>query len=412
MKYPLGPEYFDSVPNKLVELYEDFEADILRDICRRLKLSGAVTESALNQIRQLQRNGYSLPYIERRIRQILEISRADLNSMFEDAVERNEAFLRQALDKSDILDPGIAWRESLISQTNAIRDQTNNEFRNITRSLGFAIRISGRVKFYGVAEAYQKVLDLAAIEVSAGALDYNTAIRNAIKRLTDSGLQTIYYASGWHNRVDVAVRRAVMTGVSQVSMQYSEKTMEALGTRYVETTAHSGARDVDGPKGWENHKKWQGLVYYWSRGGEPDPTGEYPDLVSHTGYRDVTGLCGANCRHMMYAFVPGVSQRTYTDEELKNIDPPPFKYKGRKYTAYEATQKQRQIETALRKYKRELLAYDAAGQTEAYQQAATRYRRLSAEYKSFSKAAGLRTQQERLYVSGFGQKHATAIKKQ
>lgn len=397
----------DSAPDKLVDLYGDFEADILRDICRRIKLSGTVTESALHQIRQLQRNGYPLAYIEKRIRQLLEISRADLNLLFDDAVERNETFLRQALDKADILDPGDSWRKNLTEQTNAIRVQTDNEFRNITQSMGFAIRTGGRVGFYGIADAYQKTLDLAAIEVSTGALDYNAAIRNAVKRLTDSGMQTINYASGWHNRVDVAARRAVMTGVTQMSLQYSKSTMDALGTRYVETTAHSGARDVDGPKGWENHKKWQGRVYYWSKAGEPDPMGEYRDLVKETGYGDVTGLCGANCRHMMYAYVPGVSQRTYTDEQLENIDPPPIEYQGRKYNAYEATQKQRQIETAIRKCKRELIGFDASGQTEAYQQSAARYRRLSSAYKSFSMAAGLRTQPERARLQGFGVNEAS-----
>lgn len=94
----------------------------------------------------------------------------------------------------------------------------------------------------------------------------------------------------------------------------------------------------------------------------------------------------------------GVSERRYTDEQLENIDPPPFEYQGKTYTAYEATQKQRQIETAIRKCKREIIGYDAAGQTEASQDASIRLRRLSAEYKAFSKAAGLREQPERARV--------------
>jgi hypothetical protein len=76
-------------------------------------------------------------------------------------------------------------------------------------------------------------------------------------------------------------------------------------------------------------------------------------------------------------------------------------YQGKTYTAYEATQKQRQIETSMRKYKRDVIGYEAAGLTEDAQDAAIKLGRLSKEYKAFSKAAGLRTQPERAQVQGF-----------
>lgn len=109
---------------------------------------------------------------------------------------------------------------------------------------------------------------------------------------------------------------------------------------------------------------------------------------------------------MYYAFVEGVSKRTYTDEELENIDPPPFEFEGKKYTFYEATQKQRQVETALRKVKRELIAAKGRGDDEEYTTKAVRYRRLNEEYEAFSKAAGLREQRERGNIAEFGPKEA------
>ena len=59
-------------------------------------------------------------------------------------------------------------------------------------------------------------------------------------------------------------------------------------------------------------------------------------------------------------------ERSYTDEELANIDPPPFTFEGKEYSAYEATQMQRQIETAMRTQKRKMDGYEAAGDTEAF----------------------------------------------
>ncbi|MBQ9721461.1 MAG: hypothetical protein IJV64_12330 [Oscillospiraceae bacterium] len=93
------------------------------------------------------------------------------------------------------------------------------------------------------------------------------AIANATRQLADSGLQYVDYESGWRNHVDVAVRRAVMTGVTQLNAQYAVQSMEYLETEYVEVSAHAGARDIDGPKGWENHKAWQGKVYRWKGTG-------------------------------------------------------------------------------------------------------------------------------------------------
>lgn len=392
MKYPITPEYLENAPKKLIRLYEDFEADILADICRRLAQSGTVTESALEQIRVMQRQGKSAEAIQKKLEKLLNMSRKELDELFQDAVERNEEYLKTSLTKADIIRVDEQWRPALQSQNDAIRRQTEEAFVNLTQSMGFAIREGAGVRFLGIAETYQRILDRAALEVSTGAMDYNTVIRRSVRELADSGIVMVNYASGWRNRADVAVRRAVMTGVTQISAQYSEKSAELLGTPLREVSAHRGARDVDGPKGWENHKKWQGKVY--AMGEHPI----YPNIYDVCGLGDVTGLEGANCRHMHFPFVEGVSERTYTDEQLEALDPPPFTYQGREYTAYEATQKQRQLETAIRAQKRRVLAFESAGVEQDAQDAKTRLKRLESEYRAFSQAAGLPEQFERARI--------------
>lgn len=411
MRYPMTPEYLQAAPGYLISLYEDFEADVLNDLCRRLQLSGTVTESALNQIRVLQQQGRSFPYIEKRLRQLTGSSQREIDRMFDEAVERNAAYYREVIDRSVITAPQSDWEQMLIQQTDAIRRQTQAEFRNLTQSMGFAIREGSKVKFYGIAEAYQRILDKAFLKVSSGAFDYNTAIRGAVRELTDSGVQMVHYASGWHNRVDVAARRAVMTGITQLSGRYTEQSMEFLDTRYVETTAHSGARNIQGPNGWEAHTEWQGKWFYWSKNGERDPLGRYPDFIQKTGYGYGSGLCGWNCRHSFFAVVPGINEPSYTAGELKNIDPPPFTYQGREYDAYAATQKQRQIEAKMRELKRRLIGEKASSDEKYYAATATRLNRLSEEYKAFSKAAGLRTQPERARVQGFGRSEAAKARR-
>lgn len=400
MKYPITPQYLESQPEAVAELYRRLEAFILNDICSRFETSGEATQTALELIRQLQRRGYDMSAVEKYIRQTLRLTEAEYNEIFDRAVGRNQAYYSDVLTKSGLISmpfDDVAMIEELM----ALRRQTQDELVNITRSMGFAMRgPDGKVVFTPLADVYQRVLDDAAIRVWSGAESYQSAIYEATDALTESGLQWVDYASGHHNRVDVAARRAVMTGITQISGQYANFCAERVPTQYWEITAHAGARDKDGPTPWANHKSWQGKVYSEHAGDI------YPSIYEVCGYGEVDGLMGANCRHIRHPFWEGISERTYTDEELANIDPPPFEFEGRKYTAYEATQKQRQIETAMRKTRRDLIRDKAAGLDDKFTAHSVRYRRLNEEYEKFSKAAGLPTQRERMRVAGFDSKLA------
>lgn len=402
MRYPISPEYLSRIPGSLIDIYDDLEAKVIAYICEQFK-TGSANATSLEFIRFLQQRGIDLDEIERIIKQATNLADAELDRIYSDAIQRNQRYFSDTLTKSGLLYSQVKTA-ALQVEIDAIAKQTKGSFQNITQSLGFAVRNNdGTVSFMDIAKTYQKVLDRAATSVWSGAFDYNSAILNAVKELSDSGLQWVDYSTGWHNRIDVAARRAVMTGIGQISSKYSEALRDELGTEFVEVSAHRGARDKG--TGYENHKSWQGKVYHV--GGPATVDGvRYPDFQSVTGYGEGSGLCGWNCRHKWYPFVPGVSERTYTDKELDEIDPPPFTYQGREYTMYEATQKQRQIETALRNVKRRMVGLEAAGQTEAYTAAAARWQRLDQEYVAFSKAADLPLQRNRANIPSFGPKQA------
>lgn len=413
MKYPITPDYLAHAPDKLVSLYQDLEEYIIQKICESLKISGEPNATALELIRQLQRRGMPLDEVEKRIKRTLKLSDKELDEMLGKAVERNNAYYNAAYDKLGLVQSD-AQLDVIAEEIATITRQTHAAMRNITQSMGFGMRgIGGNVVLSDIQDTYQKILDKAEIRVMSGADSYNVAIRDAVREMTDSGLisEWVEYSDEdgevYHrNRVDVAVRRAVMTGITQISSKRSELAAEDFGTQYMEVSAHRGARDIDGPKGWENHKRWQGKVYSMRTGDK------YPNIYSVCGYGDVAGLCGANCRHMVFPFIDGFSERTYTDEQLANIDREPFEYQGKQYNAYQATQKQRQIERALRNIKRRVIASKASGDDDAYHAAAVRYKRLEDEYRAFSKAADLPLQYDRANVDGFGGKEATAALKE
>lgn len=400
MKYPITPEYVQAAGEYLTPLYQDLEDYVIQKICEQLKISGEANATALELIRELQRRGLDLKEIEKRIRKTLGISQKELNNIFQDAITRNELFYGDVLNKMELV--GEAYQlEAMRLEADAIARQTMGEFVNLTQSMGFAIQdTSGAVNFYPIKEAYQKALDKAAVQVLSGADSYDVAIRQAVKSLSDSGIQVVDYESGHHDRIDVAARRAVMTGVVQISSKYTEQMAEDIPTPYREVSAHSGARDVDKPNPWSNHKKWQGRVYSVRDGDK------YPSIYAVCGWGQVDGLEGANCRHVHHPFWDGISKRSYTDEELEDIDPQPFTYQGKEYTHYQATQQQRKIERALRAVKRRMLGEKAAGLEDAYKASAVKYKRLNEEYDRFSAAAGLRPQRERANIPEFGAKEA------
>lgn len=386
MRYPFTPELLDALPEELAELYRNLENTLLEEICSRLKASGELNEVTVLDIQALRSHGISQQEIEQAIKRTTNIGEKELNKLFDDVVERNQKYYTYLIDRSDVTAP-----KTLLSteDTYAIYEQTRQTFRNITQSMAFLLD-NGRT-LLRPASAYQWALDNAVLQIQSGAISYNQAIRGAVKQLADSGIKTAEYESGHRDQIDVAARRAVMTGVSQLCSKYTEQSAEYLETPYFEVSAHIGARDTG--IGWQNHKEWQGRVYSVRIGDK------YPSIYEVCGLGYVDGLEGANCRHIRTAFVDGVMERTYTDEDLEHIDDGhDVDFEGKHYTAYEATQQQRKIERTVRKLKREQTAYKSAGLTEDAQAVTARIRRLNAKYKAFSEAAGLPLQRERMQV--------------
>lgn len=388
MKYPFRPEVLDALPEELAELFRGLEDTLLDEICSRLELKDQLNEVTVQAIRALRSHGIDLKKIKKALRKTADVSEEKLNKLLDDVVERNQKYYTEVIDLARVTQPDVLVDATTID---AIKRQTQDVFRNITASMGFLVD-AGRTML-PPAKAYQWALDAATLKVESGAISYGQAIKDAVRELASNGLRVVDYESGHRDHVDVAARRAVMTGVSQLCSKYTEQAAEYLETPYYEVSAHAGARDKPGPSPWSSHKDWQGKVYS-IRAGDI-----YPSIYEVCGLGAVDGLEGANCRHRRNVWVEGVSERTYTDEQLAHIDDGlGSTFEGKTYTAYEATQEQRKVERTIRKLKREKAAYKAAGLHEEERAVNIRMRRLNAKYKAFSAAAGLPEQRERMKV--------------
>lgn len=386
--YPFSPDLLDALPEELTELFRALEITLLEEICSRLKASDQLNEVTVQDIRALRSHGIDLKEIEKAIRKTFGISETKLNELLDDVVERNQKYYTELIDLAHITQP-----ETLVSveDTWAIYEQTKQTMRNITRSMGFLVD-AGRTML-PPAKAYQWALDNATMQIQSGAINYNQAIKTAVTQLADSGLKVVDYESGHRDQIDVAARRAVMTGVNQICAKYTEQAAEYLDTPYFEVSAHAGARDIPGKSPWSSHKAWQGRCY------SIRSNDIYPSIYDVCGLGAVDGLEGANCRHRRNVWVEGVSERTYTDEQLEHIDDDlGCTFDGKTYTAYEATQMQRRVERQIIKQKKFVTAYKASEQIDEYRAAKVKLTRINAKYKAFSEAAKLPLQWERTRV--------------
>lgn len=395
MTYPFSPEALESIPEELAQLFRNLETTLLKEICSRLKTADQMNEVTVQDIRALRSHGISMEEIKKAVQNAAGISEKKLDELLNDVVDQNQQYYTELIDIA-----GVTAPENLISEwdISAIIRQTKDELRNITRSMGFLVD-NGRT-LLPPAKSYQWALDNTVMQVESGAISYQEAISNAALQLSASGLKVVSYESGHTDQADVAARRAIMTGVNQLNQKYREQSMEYLETDLVEVTAHLGARNIQGPNGWEAHTVWQGKVYRW-RDKPHKSTGEYPDFEASCGLGSVTGIGGANCRHSYFPFVEGVSKPVYTDAQLESMKPenrPKTIFDGKEYDDYQATQFQRRMERTIRKLKRDRAALQAAGDAEKEQAVLARTRALTAKYREFSKAAGLPTQFERMVV--------------
>lgn len=385
----LDPDFLDRAPGPLVNLARRLEDFVIGEVARRLTLAEGkiISPTALWEAMAAESVGALMDSIQDEAAKIAGLAQAQVNEVFETALRASIRYGSNIVQEAGGTPYAPYEIEGFQALADALKSHTNGLFKNLTNTTGFAETIGGKVRYKPIAQFYQQVSDEAYFEAASGAVSYRQAIERAINKMAASGLRVVEYESGWHNRIDVAVRRNVMTGLNQVSNHIADNTASRLGTEIMEISAHSGARPT--------HQVWQGQLV--------DKSGANPRYLtlSDIGFGQVDGFSGANCRHNWHPFVEGVSRRSYTDEELRRIDPPPITYQGKTYTAYQARQQQRKIETAMRASKRKLIGLSAAGQDQAFGDTSVKLRQQRRLYREFSAAAGLPMQPDRAKQPGF-----------
>lgn len=375
-------DYKKQLSGQIEKPFSDLEIRIMEDIVRRIKQTGKITSTADWQINRLRILGYSSEDIEKMLKETLDKSYPEMFELYDKVIDWEYVRKKDIYEQINAEFIPYEENEELQQLAEGFIQQSKADLKNITQSLGFYLDYgNGNPVLTPLAEVYQKYLDAACMDIVTGAFDYNSVLRRVVTQITNSGLRQIDYASGRANRVDVAARRAVMTGVSQLTGKISDLNAEKLGTEYFEVAWHGGARP--------SHAVWQGKV--WSK----------KELVTVCGLGTGPGLLGWNCYHEYYPFFPGISERNWTDEWLAEQDRKentPKTFNGKEYTLYEAKQRQRQMETAMRAQREKVKLLEAGGaDPDEVMLARAKYQGQLNEYSRFCKKMGLTEERERIY---------------
>lgn len=367
----LKPEYLQRVPDGMIQLYAQAEMDILENMAVRIAHYGYWIPAVEHQAKMLEEAGMVREEILARLKTLTGRTDRELRQLMQEAggvaLKSDDAvYRRQGMNP-----PPVSASEDLQKILQAGYEKTAGTFRNLTLTTAKT-----------ATHQFEQALDRAYMQITLGGMDYNTAIRSTIKQLSAEGVGAIRYPTGRTDTIEVAVRRAVVTGVNQTALRLQDARADEMGADLVEVSAHAGARP--------SHAQWQGGIY--SRRGKSK---KYPDFVKTTGYGTGAGLGGWNCSHSFRPWFEGMS-RTYDKALLKEYQAKDYEYNGVRMTEYEALQEQRKIERSIRRWKREQNALRAAGLDSG--EASAKIAEWNRRQKGFLEQTGLKADGTRVAV--------------
>lgn len=380
----LRAEEIEALRDAATDLLRPVIEYLLRDIAERIAKAGQLTATAQYETWKLQQLGVSQREMKKQLKKLLKVSNRELRQLLTQSAETGYNYDIRSLPQVQAVP--FHRNEAVQQIVRAAIAQTQGTLENLTQTLGM-------VDPYGnvnpLRDTYRKCMDYAFEQVSSGAVDYNTAIREATRNLAAKGVEYIDYESGVTTSLEAAVRRNIMGSLGLMQEQISQHNHDQYGATGWEIDAHSNSAP--------DHEPIQGKQY---------TDAEY-EALNNSLVRRIGTL---NCGHSAHPIVYGASIPQYTPEELEEMrqkNETGISFRGKHYTGYEATQRQRRLERAIRAQKRKILIDKATGDAEKLETDQIKLQLLQQDYKAFSKAAGLRTQHERLEKVGFGWKEAT-----
>lgn len=295
----------------IIDIYDNLELEIVKDIANRFDnydTLGGTLEWRLKKLDEL--GTFSNDMVEL-ISEYTNKSKKEILQMLEEAQENtfNIDYLNKAYENGM-----IKVNPMKVLKSPAFSNIINNSYKELNKTF----RMINTKALENVNQSYMDIINTAYVEVTSGVFDYQSSIKRALNKMAEKGIKCASYERKDGTIVKYSlqgtIKRDIVTAIIQTACRSSMKMCEELDAEYVEVTSHLGARTGDGVNPITNHAHWQGKVYKL-KGSD-----KYDNFYTSTGYGDILGLGGVNCRHNFYPYFPGIdepSQPHYDEEENK-----------------------------------------------------------------------------------------------
>lgn len=360
----------------------------LEKVGKTINKIGHLNQSSVNLLIQLRRMDADTATIERELQKVTKLTKQDIKTIYQKAAQEANSDARFEYVTKGVEPDSIRW-ESLVED---IWNQTAGTMDNLANSSV-------------ITENYRDAIDDAVQAVTMGAGDYNSVIRDTVKRIGRAGIQveyeSTYLASDGQlkhhkRRLDSAVRQNILDGIRQVQQKAQELIGEEIGADGVDITAH--------PNSAPDHEPVQGRRFDLANFQRMQSGLDFEDVDGNHYFGFERPITQWRCRHLIFYILLGVTKRMYTDEQLKQWEEKNQKgciIDGKKYTNYEATQLMRNLETEIRRQKDTAVLAKASGDDVLRRECQSKINKLTKKYNAVAEAAGMRTQFQKTRVDGF-----------
>ena len=382
---------------RFVRRFEEFNTKVLEEFGKTISKFDGLTATQAHKIAQQLKNGRNIDKILNDLERISELSRKDIENLLEITAKENIAFANtyyeaKAMDK-------VSYETSKQFQdiVKAVEKMTKGEFTNLSKTTALKLlKDNGKPLYLDIKKAYNEVIDRCVLAVATGQNNYQKAMYDTIKQLSNSGVKKVYYENEgkkpYARRLDSSVRQNILEGVRQVNIGVQEQVGKEFGADGVEVSHHVNCAPdhihIDGQQ--FSKKKFE--------------------RINNNLTRPIASM---NCRHFVFSIVLGVSSPLYTkkqlEEDRKNNEKG-FEYEGKHYTLYEGEQLQRKIELAVRQQKDLQIIAKASNDKDTISKTQNNITQLTQKYKELSKISGLPTKMDRMRVVGYQRVNVAKMK--
>ena len=362
-------EKLEELRKRAAAIAEPIWETLLRDIVRRVRGAGGITSTAEYQIYRAEQLGLAEKAIKAAIAEQLKISDAAIDMLFEELKDETVLFEENAELRQLVEAYGTVSKKAAAADYEGL----------------WAPGPDG--KLYTVKEAYGKIMDFAWMQTATGTYDFQTAVREATKKLLERGLRVIPGKDGRSYRLEYAVRSYITNRMGEMFNAVNQMNYDAIGADGWEISAH--------PAPAPDHALYQGRQY----------SKEEYDRINNSLARKFGWW---NCRHLVYPIRLGVSPRAYSDELLQKYLDDNEKgvwYNGQHYTLSGARDRKRQLESLISQTKYDILA--AEGDEQLLKERQIRLQNQRREYERFCRETGQEPENWRTMVAAFGRSEAS-----